>query len=267
VAEWKQATAMLKAGNPEPLKVFVCETLGEPWEERVEESTRDKLAERRVVGVHMGQEWEGARLVFGGADVQQDVIYWTVRAWQAGGHSRLVDAGKVWSFGELQEKVTPLLTHPKFLMIDSGYKTADVYRSCLQYGWKPTKGSEAPYYMVQRTEGMVRQIWRVELIDVAAATKGEVRGKIKLWEFSSGGAKDMLAGYMAGSFGQWELPEDVPLEYINQLLAEQKRERVNKDKLPTGQYYWHRMSRDNHWLDCECQILIGALDSGIVSAS
>ena len=108
-------------------------------------------------------------------------------------------------------------------------------------------------------EGETRKIWRVRPQALAAVTRGQTKGKISVWDFSSDSLKDAVSAYMVGEAGDWMLPGNCPVEYVNQLLAERKEQVLNKDKLPTGKYVWHQLRRDNHWLDCECMMLVGCM--------
>lgn len=247
VAEWKRANELKRQGNVEPLKVFITETLGEPWEERAEESTGVKLLSRRAPGVLMGAKPDGG-VTFAAADVQQDVVYWAVRNWRPGAKSMLVDAGKSFTMADLTvDVVQRYLPAAGHLVIDCGYKPEDVFALCRQYGWRPFRGDKSTYYVVQN----VRQVWQARL---------QGAPPIKVTWFSSAGVKDVLASYMAGESGEWHLPEDVPQEYVDQLLSEHKVQKITKDGIPTGQWEWKQIKRNNHWLDCECMGIVAALD-------
>lgn len=259
VDEWIRANELKKQGNIEPLKVFICETLGEPWEERAEDDVRTKLDERKCQTFYIGNKWPEGTVTLGAADVQKEVVYWSVRSWASPGRSMLEDCGKVFDFAALQETVVAkYLKGGGYMMVDSGFKTEQVYLACQQYGWKPTKGTGAQNYHEAQTGA--KRLWRVENVNAAAATRGQIRGMVRVWEFSNDGVNDTLSAFMTGESGDWQLPVDVPHEYISQLLAVQKMQVLNKDKLPTGRYEWRALTRDDHWRDCEKQILVGALD-------
>ena len=255
VDEWQRANAHKKEGNVEPLKVFICETLGEPWEERVEESTSTKLMARRVPGVFIGDK-PSEGVTFAAVDVQQDVIYWAVRNWQPGAKSMLVAAGKSFGLDDIQEHIVkPYLTDSKFVAIDCGYRPEDVFQYCRQYGYRPFRGDKSTYYVVQN----VRQVWRTTM---------QGAPPIRVTWFSSAGVKDILASYMTGQAGEWRLPEDIGDEYIDQLLAEHKVQKVSKATgIPTGEWEWKKIGRNNHFLDCEAMVTVAALDYSLWAIS
>ena len=150
--------------------------------------------------------------------------------------------------GDLEhEVVAPYLEGGHHLVIDCGYIQNEVFEYCRQFGWRPFRGDKSKHYVVEN----VRQIWTCKPHGVPP---------LKVTYFSSAGAKDVLSMYMTGQAGQWHLPENVPNEYLAQLLAEVKTQRLNKDGLPTGEWEWKVLSRNNHWLDCECMQIVAALD-------
>ena len=52
--------------------------------------------------------------------------------------------------------------------------------------------------------------------------------------------------------GQWWLPSDIDRDYCKQIIAE---ERVEKS---SGGAVWKRVSRENHYLDCEAMCFLGS---------
>lgn len=266
VAEWKQANDHLKRGNPEPIKVFVCESLGEPWEEREVEADVAQLQDRR--GDYAGADAWDAELVRGdgtrarviGADVQQDVIYWRCRMFGGDGASRGHGWGRVFTFAELDEVAKRLGVNPKYIGVDSGYRTQEVYRACMQYGWKATKGEDREQFIVDVPgEGRVRQAWTRSQADPHSGTGQAGRATVPLYLFSYPSMQDMLALHLSGRAGNWTYETDAGHEYIAQVCSEEKRADPK-----TGKVEWVRVRRANHLRDTEVIILTIAIASGIL---
>lgn len=268
VAEWKQANDHLKRGNPAPLKIFVCETLGEPWEEREQEADPAALDDRR--GSYSGaDEWDGelvrgdkvrGRVIY--ADVQQDVIYYRCRLFGANGESRGHGWGRVFTFAELDEVAKKLGVNPKYIGVDSGYRTTEVYRACLQYGWKAMKGEDREEFIVDVPgKGRVRRCWNRSQADPHSGTSQAGRSVVALYLYADPTIQDMLALNMTGKAGAWTYETDAGAEYVAQLLSEEKR--VNEK---SGKLEWVRVRRNNHLRDCEKGILVIAIASGLLQA-
>lgn len=77
--DWHDA----KRGGPEKMKVFVQQTLGEPWKEKGEAPDAEKLFERRLA-FPSRRVPVGAHVLTGFADVQGDRLQWGVYAWGPG---------------------------------------------------------------------------------------------------------------------------------------------------------------------------------------
>jgi hypothetical protein len=268
VAEWKQANDHLKRGNPEPLKVFVCETLGEPWEEREIEADPKALNDRRGE-YDRGDAWEGlltradgAAARFLAADVQQDVIYWRCRLFGKDGESRGHGWGRCFTFAELDTEAKRLGVPPYFVGVDSGYRTTEVYRACAQYGWKAMKGEDKQEFIVDEPGvGRVRRCWNRSQADPHAGTAQAGRVIVPLYLFADAAMQDMLALHMAGKAGSWSYERDAGSDYVAQLLSEEKRPDPK-----TGKVEWHRIRRANHLRDCEKMVLVLAIASGVLRA-
>ena len=85
-------------GAPEELQNFVNSWLAEPWEDLRMKTDADMVLERQTEY----QKWQvpdWAQMLTGGVDVQQDRLYWTIRAWGAGMTSQGIAHGCCKDFG------------------------------------------------------------------------------------------------------------------------------------------------------------------------
>lgn len=261
VDEWHRANESKKMGNIEPLKIFICETLGEPWEERVEITDFTSLNQRKTI-LKTGDEWPFTKRVFLTCDVQQDIVYWTARAWGLGGISQLIDYGREFNFDGIRSVQQRLNIKDNDVAIDSGFRTSEVYQQCQRFGWHPMKGTPQGHfihYLDDKTS--VQRIWSVTRADPAMGTGQQGRTTLPLFLFSSDSASDMLALFMAGSGPEWGLLEDVSEEYIHQLAAEKA-----EIDIKSGKRIWKRVGRNNHWRDCEKMSLVAAIVIGLVAS-
>lgn len=284
VEEWKRANELMKYGNVEPLKVFVCETLGEPWEDRGDVETMERrqalLLERRRQYDVTG-EWadEAAHprqnhiQRFIGVDVQADVFYWRCRRFGRGGVSRGMTMGRCFSFEELEGVRVELNVPPLYVMIDSGFRTQEVYRACARYGWTAIKGDEKEYFTRSVDGKQTRNVWQPSQAVPHTESGAAMTRTIPLFIWSNPALKDMLELYMNGGAGDWQIEWEgsrfrgalLPLgEYRRHLLAEEKRKRVD-NKTGDVELYWHKTG-DDHWRDAELHCLVGAMASGVLSA-
>ena len=260
VDEWHNANVAKKQGNIEPLKIFICETLGEPWEERIEAADWQQLGQRKE-GYVIGEAWPFEKRRFLTVDVQADVLYWTCRAWGLGGVSRLVEYGRIFGWDDLRAIQQRLGVKDGDVVVDSGYRTGEVYQQCLRNGWKPSKGVTQDHFIHQEPDGKsMRRPWQISRTDPQMGTNAQGATSIPLVLICTDSMKDMLALFMGGSGPAWGLPQDVSEEYLQQLAAE-KPELDEK-----GKRIWKRRHRNNHWLDCEVSNLTAAVIIGLAAS-
>jgi hypothetical protein len=127
------------------------------------------------------------------------------------------------------------------------------------------KGIHHEFFIVRDQDGRpVRRLYDKSFVDPAFGTRlqGQLR-RIPLYRFSDDSVKDLLAEYYTGKIGDWTIPKRVGREYLKQLTAERREERVD----PKGRvsYVWVQRRRANHILDNEKQILVAAIASRTVA--
>jgi hypothetical protein len=67
---------------------------------------------------------------------------------------------------------------------------------------------------------------------------------------------------MSGHGAKWEFSKRVTDEYIAQINAEKREERI--DAFGRISYVWRRVRKDNHLFDCEAMQVLAALASKII---
>ncbi|WP_166820508.1 terminase gpA endonuclease subunit [Thalassoroseus pseudoceratinae] len=184
------------------------------------------------------------------ADVQQDSLWYVVRAWLPGETSYLLDYGQVPNTDALLNVVGSVFDGPNgepiritHALIDSGFDTKEVYNFCRSNRFIPVKGRSG-----------TQQTTPVKWYPI----KGE---HLNLMMISVDVFKQALQdklGKPLGSPGAWHLPEDVCGIYASQLTSEVLAKK--KDSKGFDVYYWEKVREDNHLLDCEVYQLALAYD-------
>lgn len=270
VEEFLKARDAARQGDLEPFRTFWTETLAKSWEDELGEIEDFDFLEDRQEDYDFGDPWPEERVRFMAADRQAsggEHYWWLIRALGPPGKSRLVAYGKANSKAELEETRRTFGVKPSNAVIDSGYRASDVYRFCRAVGWHPMKGDDAEFFIHKdpRTKRAFRRLWDMTRVDPAIGTRGAGKGKLmQLIRWSNPGVKDLLFEHMAGIVGQWSLPRKVGRVYLKQLSAEHRVE--EKDKRGHSRFKWHQKHRDNHLLDCECQLMVVALVTGLSGA-
>ncbi len=131
--------------NPETLQNFVNSWLGEPWEDTKVKTSIELVLERQT-------EYEEnivpdyAEFLTGGVDVQENSVYWVIRAWGAHITSQNIAHGQALNLTEIEDimnlsyyKKDGTALVPEIVFVDSGDQTDMVYNFCL-------KNNEYIYY-------------------------------------------------------------------------------------------------------------------------
>jgi len=246
--------------DPDLLHNFINSWLAEPWEDTKLKTNAEMVMERQTEA----PEWtlpEWTKLVTGGVDVQENCLYWTIRAWGNYMTSQNVAHGQALSMAEvvrIMNRELPLPNGQKLLvdlaLIDSGDQTDEVYEFCLMNSeWAlPCKGSSTPlqgYYKLSTVNKPGSKATGMTLVLV-----------------DGGKYKDMIASRMRrpNGTGSWMVYQGCDLDYAEQVTAEHKiTERAGgKETLKWVKKSTHA---DNHYLDCEVYAAAAADIRGVRS--
>lgn len=270
--EFLKAVEEAKHGNIEPLKAFVTETLGEPWQDRLGVIDDFGFLEARKEPYDFNEAWPEEQVRFLAADPQErggEHYWWLVRSFGFGGKSRLVAYGKANTKAELEDLRVSHNVRKECAIIDTGFDAQSQYRFCLSNGWKAFKGEAAECYWVPQPpirgvqQKPVRQLYRKTQ---AAVYNAQTRAKvavIPLWMFCSDPASDELASAMKGLVGSFTISAKTGELYLKHICADRREEK----KTPQGkvQTYWRTVG-DNHLRDCEKMIHIAATITRYIGA-
>ena len=232
--------------DPDLLHNFINSWLAEPWEDTKLKTNAEMVMERQTeIPEWTMPEW--TKLVTGGVDVQENCLYWTIRAWGNHMTSQNVAHGQALSMAEVARVMNlelPLPSGEKLLvdlaLIDSGDQTDEVYNFCLANSdWAlPCKGSSTA----------LQGHYRLSTVDKA----GSSANGMTLVLVDGGKYKDMIAARMRrpNGTGSWMVHQGCDLEYAEQVTAEHKiTERAGGRE--TLKWVKKATHADNHYLDCE----------------
>lgn len=233
--------------DPEEFQNFVNSWLAEPWEDTKLKTNAETVLEAQTeLEEFIVPEW--AELLTGGVDVQENSLYWTVRAWGKYMTSQNIAHGQAYSFAEVEKIMnseflkpdgTPMIVN--LAGIDSGDQTDMVYDFCANNAdWAiPVKGRPAG-----------ESNYKVSTVNKTASNAHGMQ----LLLVSGGNYKDMIANRMKkrpGTNGSWMVYKGCDREYAEQVTAEHK---INS-KGPGGKnkLVWvpKTSHADNHYLDTE----------------
>ena len=236
---------MRSKDDPELLQNFTNSWLAEPWEDTALKTNADLVMERQTeVPAWELPEW--TKLLTGGIDVQENCLYWTIRAWGDFMTSQNVAHGQALSMSEVERVMNTSFSMPsgekmmvELALMDSGDQTDAVYEFCLiNAEWvRPCKGVPA-----------MQGHYRISTVDKA----GSRANGMQLVLVDGGKYKDMIASRMRkpNGRGAWMVHKDCDLEYAEQVTAEHKITERSKGKV-VQRWALKASHAANHYLDCE----------------
>lgn len=247
--------------DPEQLQNFVNSWLAEPWEDTKLKTNADLVLERQTESAEfVVPDW--AKMLTAGVDVQENCLYWTIRAWGNYMTSQNIAHGQAFSFVELEKIMnleyrmqngSPMLV--SLALIDSGYNADSVYDFCVgNSDWAlPSKGSSNP----------MNSHYKFSTVNKS----GSKAFGMNLVLIDTGKYKDMIAGRMRkqNGSGAWMVYAGCDREYAEQVTAEHKvNTRTNNGKMKQ-EWVQKTSHADNHYLDCEVYAMAAADVMGVRS--
>lgn len=244
---------LLSKDDPDTLQNFTNSWLAEPWEDTKLKTDSETVLERQTEVPELEvPDW--AKLLTGGVDVQENCVYWTIRAWGNYLTSQNIAHGQALSFAEVERAMNLLYSKRdgsqlavQLALIDSGDNTDAVYDFCASNSdWAlPSKGASHPMTTHFRLSAVNR-------------TDSRAYG-MKLVLIDTGKYKDMIAGRMKkkNGSGSWMVYQGCDMEYAEQVTSEHK---VNVRSGNRVRQEWRLKSShaDNHYLDCEVYAMCAA---------
>ena len=261
-----RAKESCRRGDLEDLKNFYQKRLALPWGDLEEDFTLDISPS----GYRMGDDWDSeaavgakgailppphenknrVRLRFLTVDVQMDHFYAVVRSWACDASSRLVYCAKLQTWEDVEILQNRFGVFPQLVFVDAGYSTFEVYKNCAKHNWTALMGDGRRDFP-HRVNGKITQRFYSTARHPLVSDR-----KCRMHYWSNLGIKDTLARLRsnqkpdAGS--TWEVPSDVPEEYLKMLDSEQRVKKGNS-------WEWRQIGkRPNHYWDCEAMQVCAA---------
>lgn len=245
--------------DSEKLQNFVNSWLAEAWEDTKLKTDADTVMERQTeLSEYVIPEW--TKLLTGGVDVQENCVYWTIRAWGDYITSQNIAHGQAYSFSDIEDimnmeyKTEDGVTFiVNLCLIDSGYNADATYDFCaLNAEWAlPVKGSSNP----------MQNHFKMSVVNKDSS---KAYG-MNLVIVDGGKYKDMIASRMRrkNGRGSWMVYAGCDEEYAEQVTAEHKiNVRTNNGKV--RQEWQPKTSHaDNHYLDAEVYAMAAADTLGV----
>lgn len=241
--------------DPEKLQNFVNSWLAEPWEDTNLKTSADLVLERQT---HLPElvvpAW--AKLLTGGVDVQENCVYWTIRAWGNHIRSQNIAHGQALSLEEVERIMNlsyqredggePMVVN--LCLVDSGDQTDMVYDFCAANSeWAlPSKGASTKMYTHYRRSKVNKPTSQAYGMDLILVDTGKY--------------KDMIAGRMRKKIdekGSWTVYAGCDREYAEQVTAEHKVN-VKKGGRTVQEWVQKHSHGANHYLDCEVYAMAAA---------
>lgn len=231
--------------SPELLQNFVNSWLAEPWEDTKLKTSADMVMERQTdLKELIVPSW--ASFITGGVDVQQNCLYWSIRAWGPYITSQNIAHGQALSFQEV-ENIMNLAYRTEdgeaivvsLCLVDSGYDTDSAYDFCASNSdWAmPVKGSSNPMMSHFKLSTINRATSKAHGMNLVIVDTDKY--------------KDMIASRMKKENGKgaWMVYQGCDREYAEQVTAEHKVNIKSGSRMIQRWVPKHSHS-DNHYLDC-----------------
>lgn len=244
--------------DPDLLHNFTNSWLAEPWEDTKLKTNAEMVLERQTEEEpFVLPEW--TKLVTGGVDVQENCLYWTIRAWGDFLTSQNIAHGQAFSFSEIEKfmnleykKADGAVFMVDLVLVDSGDQTDEVYEFCaVNAEWAlPCKGvgSQLSHYRLSTVNKTGSRAYGMNLVLV-----------------DGGKYKDMIASRMRkpNGKGSWMVYKGCDEEYAQQVTAEHKVSVKNGKGQQTLIWQPKTEGADNHYLDCEVYCMAAADVKGV----
>lgn len=239
--------------DPDKLHNFTNSWLAEPWEDTKLKTNADIVLERQTdLDEYQIPQW--AKLLTAGIDVQENCLYWTIRAWGDYLTSQNVAHGQAFSFAEIVNTMNLEYRKPDgtqmlvdLALVDSGDQTDAVYEFCaVNSEWAmPCKGTSTmlSHYKLSTVNKSGSKAYGMSLVLV-----------------DGGKYKDMIASRMRkdNGSGSWMVYKGVDHEYCEQVTAEHKVVERRSNGQETTTWQIKSSHADNHYLDCEVYCMAAA---------
>jgi phage terminase large subunit GpA-like protein len=273
-ATWEQLVRefLEVKGNPEQLRTFVNVVLGETWEENYSSKVNVEGLLERVENYERGTVPNEVLCLTAGVDVQDNRLALSIIGWRGDPDVKgrmqeeeawLIEHTEIWgnpTQGEVWKQLDHMLEgeYPRadgkklkvlVACVDSGgHCTSEVYNYCRT----PRKGQMVVAIKGASTKGKPI-IGKETKVDINLKGKLLKRGA-SLYLLGVDGIKDTMMGrlrFVEPGPGYLHFGAAATPEYFEQLTAERKVTRYNRNGMPVSEYVKKGNARNESW-DCLC---------------
>jgi len=245
----------------ELLMNFVNSWLAEVWEEKIEETTVDKVR-NLARDYDQGVVPDEVLVLTAGVDVQKDHFYYVIRGWGYYEESWLIRADRVEYLQDIEDvlfkteykRVSSAETLGVYMTcVDSGFRTDEVYRFCREWQdkTKAIKGLE---------EISGGRFYRANKIDINSRTGAVIPGGLVLWNLNVTQYKDKINRLVTSQNpGKWHIFKNPADDYLMQFTSEHKV-LIRNRTTGKAKEVWQKKKEAaaNHYLDAEVYALAAA---------
>lgn len=226
VAQWLHSR-----GVPDREQNWTNSWLGEPWDDRVGDTTKDDLA-KCVRPWPQGTVPPDAALLTMAVDVQDTWLAWQVQSWSPGSTSAVVAAGTATTFWEVEKQLARKWgaagLRVRLCLIDGRARVGEVVDFARQRAdvVRVIKG-------VRRANPL--HLWGTIRIDRHPVTGAALPDAVVAWTVNVGPFRDRAwtavqrSADSKATAGRLLLPNDLPDTWRDQMTAEHKVRKVHKD--------------------------------------
>ncbi len=245
----------------ELLMNFVNSWLAEVWEEKIEETTVDKI-KSLVRDYDEGIVPDEALVLTAGVDVQKDHFYYAIRGWGYYEESWLIRAERC----EYWEDVIDALFKTEYKKLNSE-ETLNVYMSCVDSGFRTDEVYRFCRHWADKTKAIkgVEEItggrfYRANKIDINSRTGAVIPGGLVLWHLNTTQYKDKINRLVTSRDPcKWHIFKNPSEEYLTQFTSEHKVLIRNRTTGKAKELWQKKKEASaNHYLDAEVYALAAA---------
>ncbi len=238
----------------ELLMNFVNSWLAEVWEEKIEDTTVDKIKEL-ACDYDQGIVPDDVIVLTAGVDVQKDHFYYVIRGWGYQEESWLIRADRV----EYWEDIVDVLFKTEYRKMN-GNETLPIYLTCIDSGYRTDEVYQFCRYWADKTKAIKGQeviaggrFYRASKIDLNSRTGSIIKGGLVLWNINTNQYKDKIHRLVTSRDpSKWHIFSNPSDDYLSQFASEHKV-LVRNRNTGKAKEVWQKKKgvSANHYLDCE----------------
>lgn len=237
--EWIKAEIEHAKGNDAPRREFITKRLAESYDP-------NKFFDQVKLPTVEISDWPDEAFRFLSVDVQELEFWAVVRAWSRDGASRLIWAGRLHTYDEIEKLASDHNVPASCVFLDSSYDSRKVYLECSKrnsllqdaqtrrqdwFGWKALNGeAEARKSFIYKPKKgqpvLLPYSYPPRYVDPMSGREAKERRYCKLYLWSNIAIKDILKRLRDGKGAPWLAYDGVGKDWEEQMFSEIGRAHV-----------------------------------------